>query len=379
LISFKDFPAVILAAGECSRFNFNEIQKISMVNKFLENRNLKDSKENKDIKIFYNKFLLPINEYYTNFDYLIFNLVQLGIKKIIIITGFNFENIFNYIKNFKNLIQKYIELPIFNFLHNKYDEFQIYGIKADDIYIKGPLYSFLTLKKFIPKKIELLYKIRPKNYDNDEDEDDLDEEIDLEDFEDYELFNLENVCSNKDIKELQINELYSDFYLILPSDTFFQSSLLKNIANKFNYQISFLSESNIKKYCYIFGFDEIKSPNINFMSDENIKNYKSSIWYQNKHLNKIVKIGELPHKILKNYRFIQMIPIMIVSIPFILFIENLTEIQYNKIIDVLNIYNKMSKNVQSFHIKFNLNEIPFIDFDNLETYKDFSENFKIKI
>ncbi|MHA1339508.1 MAG: hypothetical protein ACTSRZ_05125 [Promethearchaeota archaeon] len=401
---FSDIPIVILASGKGDRFQFDKLQQNPIFIKFLKNRNLSDNINFQNIQ---NKIFLPINEFYTLLDHLIFHFIKLGIKNIIIIAGHEYQNIFNYIKNFKKIIKQYQNLPYFQYLFNHQDSFNIYGIKANKDYIKGPLYSLLTLKRIFNeaqlKKSKYIALDDFNKYNGESGREHSDDEFSLWEKNEAEMTTLtQDFISFNNEKSINLSNLISNLYTIIPSDTYFQYFLLSSISQIFNYQISMLFEANIYKYCYLFALDksnpfkptvfDLEKSNINVntihassnntSNSKNLKkidwmnelfknsniHYDSKIWYQNKHLKKIVSIGTEPYRVLENYRSYIIIPMIIISIPFLMYCEKFSQLNFNKIVDILNIYNKMTKFVKCFHIPLIYKKIPFLDIDK---YKDF--------
>ncbi|MCP4761205.1 MAG: NTP transferase domain-containing protein, partial [archaeon] len=123
-----DFPVVILAAGLGKRFggSFNGL----------------------------NKTLLHIDDEHTILDNILYNIIDVGVTKIIIITGYNSDKIIEYCENLKI---SYQNKPILNKISKKFLNTKIEVIKARDDYKKGPLYTFLTINRYIfegSKKID---------------------------------------------------------------------------------------------------------------------------------------------------------------------------------------------------------------------------------
>lgn len=307
-MKISEIPVIILAAGKGTRLG----------SKF-------DGK---------NKLLLPFNEDYTLLDLLLYSLISFDVKSIIIIGGYRFGILKNYIRDLK---QNFKGKKIFADISDKFAQCDINVIRARDDYEKGPLYTLLTINKFIfEKKFNSIIR---------------DEKLSSNHF------------TSNHLRQ-------SKYFTIIPSDTVFSKELLQNILNM-DFNGPDYEKKNVNEKiptCYLFGLR---------FSKEKLLELNKSKAYSGSYL----LFSQEIFKEIKNFNnfqprddqdcFIQ-IPLVIISKEFLKFTETLLDSGIKKLASAINKFREIG-NISTHIIPFKESSFFFEDIDTIENFKNVIE------
>lgn len=308
-MKISEIPVVILAAGKGTRLGSEFDGK--------------------------NKTLLPFNENYTLLDLLLYQLISFGVKSIIIIGGYRFEILKNYIINLK---QNFREKKIFEEISEKFIQCNLEIIKARDDYEKGPLYTLLSISKYISKQ---------KKDSN---------------------IQIQSPMSDR----FTSDRLYqSKIFTIIPSDTVFSNELLQKIINIELFENE-NREKNLKEEssaCHLFGL---------MFSREKLKEMKLNKKFSGSCLEfRQEKLVGIKNFVDYNFQdstecFIQ-IPIVVISKKFIKFSETLLKLGINKLAMVINEFRKNDNDISMHVIQLENSSDFFTDVDTIKNYSKLIE------
>lgn len=296
----KDYPVVILAAGKGKRLG----------NQFGE----------------LNKTLLPLFNEHTILDLLLFQIISQGVSQVKIITGYKSGNLSSYIKSLKENFKHKRFLASISQLFLSCD---IGFYKARKDYIKGPLYTLLTLNKLFPKSSDV---------------------------------------------QIKSDKFY---FTVIPSDTIFYGGIIKQI-----FSILIRKEENEAKNLYL------EQCHL-FVVKISQQKVKSLIEHQNFSFTSI-KIRENNTIKFEKYRkkktfdehdYLVLLPVSFVSMAFLKYSKSILGRGINKIIDAVENFLKDGNKIRIHTINYDFKGIaPFIDIDDLSTYNrvlELEKNFII--
>ena len=305
-MKIKDYPVLILAAGRGER-----IGKITE-----QNKTLIEIDKKKHIKIL---------------DLLLFNLISSGVRNIIIITGYQGENIRIYLED---LILHIDSRTFFTPILSEFKATNINCIEANSDYIRGPLYTLMTINKY-----------RNPFFENAKPNDSYDEMVQM-------------LIFKKTLEQIKDYQLFT----VIPADTIFNIDMLQSLFSlefegenkgKDNHQIqssfsSTLTLSQSERFGLAAVIYKIKSGEISF------KSHGTDI----------------------DTRDIQL-PIISILPRFLDYCETLRMTEISKVVDALNEFLKIDErnSIITKYIEFKGSNPPLFDIDTKEDLLDIQDRY----
>lgn len=296
----KDYPAVILAAGKGKRLG-NQFGGL-------------------------NKTLLPLFDGHTILDLLLFKIISQGVSQVKIITGFKSGNLSSYIKslkeNFKN--KRYLASISQLFLNC---DIVLYKARKD--YIKGPLYTLLTLNQLPP------------------------------------------ISSDDQFKSDRF------YFTVIPSDTIFYGGILEQIFSLIIKKEGIEAKNPNLEQCHLFAI-KIKQKSVKSLVENQNFSF-TSIKIRENNTIKFEKYRK--QKNFDEHDYLVLLPVSFVSMAFLKYSKSILGRGINKIINAVEYFLKDGNKIRIHTLNYNFDGMaPFIDIDDASTYNrvlELGKNFII--
>ncbi len=296
----KDNPAVILAAGKGKRLG-NQFGGL-------------------------NKTLLPLFDEHTILDLLLFKIISQGVSQVKIIAGYKSGNLSSYIKSLKENFKNKRFLASISQLFLNCD---IVFYKARKDYIKGPLYTLLTLNQLPP------------------------------------------ISSDDQFKSDR------SYLTVIPSDTIFYGDILEQIFSLIINKEGIEAKNPDLEQCHLFA---IKITHLSVKSLVEHQNFSfTSIKIREDNTIKFEKYRK--RKVVNEHDYLVLLPVSFVSREFIKYSKSILGRGITKIIDAVENFLKDGNKIRIHTINYDFEGMaPFIDIDDLSTYNrvlELGKNFMI--
>lgn len=296
----KDHPVVILAAGKGKRLG-NQFGGL-------------------------NKTLLPLFDEHTILDLLLFKIISQGVSQVKIIAGYKSGNLSSYIKSLKENFKNKRFLASISQLFLNCD---IVFYKARKDYIKGPLYTLLTLNQLPP------------------------------------------ISSD----DQNISDRF--YFTVIPSDTIFYGEILEQIFSLIIIKEGIEAKNPNLEQCHLFAI-KIKQQSVKSLVEHQNFSF-TAIKIRENNTIKFEKYSK--QKIFDEHDYLVLLPVSFVSMEFIKYSKSILGRGINKIIDAVENFLKDGNKIRIHTINYDFEGIaPFIDIDDASTYNrvlELGKNFII--
>lgn len=296
----KDHPVVILAAGKGKRLG-NQFGGL-------------------------NKTLLPLFDEHTILDLLLFKIISQGVSQVKIIAGYKSGNLSSYIKSLKENFKNKRFLASISQLFLNCD---IVFYKARKDYIKGPLYTLLTLNQLPP------------------------------------------ISSD----DQNISDRF--YFTVIPSDTIFYGEILEQIFSLIIIKEGIEAKNPNLEQCHLFAI-KIKQQSVKSLVEHQNFSF-TAIKIRENNTIKFEKYSK--QKTFDEHDYLVLLPVSFVSMEFIKYSKSILGRGINKIIDAVENFLKDGNKIRIHTINYDFEGIaPFIDIDDASTYNrvlELGKNFII--
>jgi hypothetical protein len=284
----KDYPVVILAAGKGKRLGdqFGGL----------------------------NKTLLPLFDEHTILDLLLFKIISQGVSQVKIIAGYKSGNLLSYIKSLKENFKNKQFLASISQLFLSCD---IAFYKARMDYIKGPLYTLLTLNQLPPMN----------SHD-----------------------------------QLKTEETY---FTVIPSDTIFSGGILKQILSLKIQKEGLEAQNSELEQCHLFVINLTQKSAKMLVKHQNFS--FTSIKISDDNTIKFEKYTKQKPNSEQDYLIL--LPLTFVSSGFLKYSESILGRGVNKLMDAVEKFLEDGNKIRIHKLNFTFEgTAPFLDVDDISTY-----------